>query len=212
VTSTFVVVVACGGTTTSLGSAGDDSPAQESENLDPSKSDAAGAVDAGSLKDTDAGKASGKACEANPIVAIAPCPPGEYCVATAPGTCGSGTCKNKPPPPPPFCGALECACDGVVRCQGHSASGQGMDVSAPGSPSTPCGIPCGPSKRCNGLTTYCEHAAGGASLANETFECLPIPAACATNHSCACVIAAAAPMRVCVSEEGGKISLYHPLP
>jgi hypothetical protein len=88
----------------------------------------------------------------------------------------------------------------------------------PGSAATVCGIPCGPSKICNGLTQYCERIAGGpppppGQPPFESFECHPLPSACATNHTCACVFANGGPPdRVCTSEKDGKVSVFYPAP
>jgi hypothetical protein len=211
-----VLIVACGGTTTSLGSTGDGTSPQEQQDQDQTKG-TGGSPDGSTGDPKDGGSADGAdnssnaTCEANPILALAPCPPDEYCQSTAPGTCGSGKCKKRPPPPPPACPSLECACDGVIRCALHSPP-VGFDIASPGSPSTPCAIACGPSTKCNGLTSYCEKSGGGPPPGVEFYECKPYPAACSTNHTCACVIANGAPNRVCTTEKDGKVSVFHPLP
>lgn len=214
-------IVACGGNVTSLGGVGDGtepitnndgtSSAKPEEPTGTSEDDAANAIDGGPA---DAGGGgSGKVC--NPFVAspASACPAGEYCQADVPGTCGIGKCVTNPPPPPPFCPSMECGCDGKLRCAYGSRS-NGVDVG-----STQCGFTCG-NTTCNGLTEYCEHAAGGAMLPDgggaEWWTCKPIPAACDANRSCACVLqaigAGGGGGYVCESEKDQKVTIAAMLP
>jgi len=104
---------------------------------------------------------------------------------------------------------MECGCDGTLRCAGGSRP-SGTDVG-----STQCGFACG-SATCDGVTQYCEHAAGGAMTpdggVNEWWTCKPIPTACVANRSCACVKQATGGGNVCESEKDQKVTLFVPLP
>lgn len=218
----LLIAAACGGTTTSLGSVADETPPADNRTEDETKNNPAESETKAETSDggteRDAGSSSidgstpGKACDAS-SAAPSPCPPGEYCKATNPGTCGSGRCQPFGAPPPPFCGALECGCDGVVRCQGTSASSAGQDVSSAGTPSTPCRVQCGASV-CDGLTTYCEHVGGGAPPGTETYTCKPYPAECAINHTCGCVLANDGPPSggACTSDKDGKVVVTYVAP
>ena len=152
---------------------------------------------------------SGIACQiASSMLPVAPCPTDEYCKSSD-GTCGGvAQCVTRPPPPPPFCPDLECDCSGNVRCRDTSRS-SGTDVG----PNSTCGITCGP-KTCDGVNEYCWHGTGGVMLpdggANSLHECKPVPTACHTDHSCACLLATGA-IGKC-SDAGGKLDLDVPLP
>jgi hypothetical protein len=215
--SSLVAMVACGGQVTSLGSIGDETePTTNGAGADPAKSESQGtsggndsAIDAGSADGGSSGGGSGKAC--NPFVASpsSACPSGEYCEADVPGSCGIGKCVTNPPPPPPFCPSMECGCDGKLKCAGGSRP-SGFDVG-----SNQCGFACG-NTTCNGVTEFCEHAAGGVMLpdggANEWWTCKPIPAACVANRSCACITQNAMGGYVCESEKDQKVTVLAPLP
>ena len=219
----FVAFVACGGQVTSLGSVGEPeenrAATDSSESNQPSGTGSSsgtggtggGAVDAGSADGSSGGGGSGKAC--NPFVTSpsSQCVSGEYCQADVPGTCGIGRCVTNPPPPPPFCPSMECGCDGKIRCADGSRS-SGVDVGT-----TQCGFACG-NTTCDGLTQYCEHAVGGIALpdggASEWWQCHPIPTACSTNRSCACITQAISggTAYVCESEKDQKVTVMAPLP
>lgn len=216
----FGAILACGGQITSLGSVGDETGSadgnQPNEWVDYSPNGASnGGADGGSadggggaLDGGGGGGGSGKVC--NPFVASpsSQCPSGEYCEADVPGSCGIGKCVTNPPPPPPFCPSMECGCDGKLKCAGGSRP-SGFDVG-----SNQCGFACG-NTTCDGVTQFCEHAAGGAMLpdggTNEWWTCKPIPAACVADRSCACIVQNAGGY-VCESEKDQKVTVLAPLP
>lgn len=219
----FAAFVACGGQVTSLGSVGDETdPSRSGATNDATSTDrdstdteqSSGTTNG--TKDIDGGPADGggggggslKAC--NPFVTSpsSQCPSGEYCEADVPGSCGIGKCVTNPPPPPPFCPSMECGCDGKLKCAGGSRP-SGVDVG-----SNQCGFACG-NTTCDGVTQFCEHAAGGVMLpdggANEWWTCKPIPAACVADRSCACIQNASGGY-VCESEKDMKVTVLAPLP
>jgi hypothetical protein len=211
--ATSLCLVACFAKTTSLGSA--DNPVDGVDGSDASNKDAGSApdalFDADALATSDASDGgSGLACQiADPMLPVAPCPTVEYCRSDD-GSCGGAAhCTTTPNPPPPACPALECGCDGVVRCRDHSRP-LGTDVAPKGY----CGVTCG-TKTCDGVTEYCLHGAGGVMTpdggGSTYFACNPIPAACATNHTCACLQSNSGSAGSC-TEKGGKLDLDVPLP
>jgi len=49
---------------------------------------------------------------------------------------------------------------------------------------------CGSAATCDGRSQVCEHVQGGVPPGVDLYECIPIPAACDGDVSCACVTAA----------------------
>lgn len=49
---------------------------------------------------------------------------------------------------------------------------------------------CGSALTCDGRSQVCEHVQGGPPPGVDFYECIPIPAACDSEVSCACVTAA----------------------
>lgn len=191
-----------GATTTSLGrqandTSGDDDGSSASQDDDDATSEADG---------SSGGNGSGQPCEINPELPVAPCPTGEYCKSTKAGACSSGTCQKLKPTPPPGCGALECGCDGVIRCSGIATSATGVDVHGD---STACNIPCGPSLSCDPTKSFCQHTMGGpkdpdSGAGLDYYSCVNLPSHCFYDPSCKC-LESELPDRLCTSDTDGRI-------
>jgi hypothetical protein len=202
-----MVLSACNGQVTSLGAIESGASAGQGDGDEEGGRPAQG-VDAGTPETGgfSYGPGSGFACDP---AAGQGCPDNEYCMSTTDATCGQGFCASRPPPPPPACPTMECACNGTIQCKGHSTS-LGFDVG-----SNQCTVACG-TTTCDALTSYCEHAAGGAPQpdggTNEWYTCKPIPAACDTNRSCACVLANGSAGGTCETDANQKVRVFLPLP
>jgi hypothetical protein len=116
-----------------------------------------------------------------------PCAANEYC-DYADNDCGigdrTGTCK----PRPEACPAVvipSCACDGKVYTNDCLAYVAGFDLSAHGTCVPPRGdFNCG-YRVCDLGTQYCKHEIKPPDP--DSFSCVPLPTACRTTPSCACL-------------------------
>jgi hypothetical protein len=118
------------------------------------------------------------------------CPPDEYCDYGPHKSCGgddkSGVCKKRPQACPknysPTCG-----CDGKIHDNECYANAAGVDVNDLGSCPAPQGMfACGHSF-CAVGQNYCEVQISDVANLPNSYSCKPLPAACGSAPSCACL-------------------------
>jgi hypothetical protein len=87
--------------------------------------------------------------------------------------------------PPAIVATPTCGCDGQIYGGDCDTYSNGVDLNAHGTCDVPAGkFACGYTQ-CDLATRYCQrqpHTTGP-----DTFSCLPLPAACTSNRSCACL-------------------------
>jgi hypothetical protein len=69
---------------------------------------------------------------------------------------------------------------------------------------------CGSAATCDGRVQVCDNVNGGVGPGVDTFQCVAIPAVCASNVSCACLIPALA-VTSC-SADGSNVTVYDEVP
>lgn len=120
----------------------------------------------------------------------AQCRANEYCDYD-PSTCGAadetGTCTPRPTACPDLY-APTCACDGMVYGNDCDAASAGVDINLNDGCAAPGGMfSCG-AHFCFLGTDYCQVLiAEGPLPGTDTYTCKPLPSACGSNASCACL-------------------------
>jgi hypothetical protein len=120
----------------------------------------------------------------------ATCPADQYCDFPD-DTCGvsdgAGTCKPRPSACPDLY-APTCACDSKVYSNPCDAAAAGFDISNLGScmAPSPSQFSCGHGF-CDRKTQYCQRTLSDVFGMPDDFACMPLPAACGSMPSCACL-------------------------
>ena len=92
------------------------------------------------------------------------------------------------------------------------APGLGPDSGEDSAPGPAYCFACGSAATCDGRSQVCENTSGGAPPGVDLYQCIAIPAACASNVTCACV-APALHLGVGQCTAAGKnLTLYNPVP
>jgi hypothetical protein len=101
---------------------------------------------------------------------------------------GTGMCRTRVQ----VCAAVidqVCGCDGQIYNTVCAASAAGVDIDETGGCAAPSGtFACGP-RFCMKGTQFCERTFGGPAGAAGGFICRPLPSACTTPATCACLSA-----------------------
>lgn len=99
----------------------------------------------------------------------------------------TGICKPRPEACPDAY-LPTCACDGTVYGNPCDAAAAGQDVSDLGNCKPPADdmFPCGHGF-CDEATEYCQKTTSDVVGFPDSFQCAPIPAACGSAPSCACM-------------------------
>jgi hypothetical protein len=102
-----------------------------------------------------------------------------------------------------------CACDGKVYSNACSAAAAGVDVSTMGSCMAPQGqFACGP-KFCASGKQYCQRSVSDVSGVPDSYGCVPLPNACGSAPSCAC-LAGVACGSYCKADARGALTVTCP--
>ncbi len=160
---------------------------------------------AGSSATGGAGGSAGGPCKTNQDCAGGICgfPEADACAA-------QGQCF---PAPGAVCSAYSpgCACDGTtinVVCTGLPSgystaplarAGKCMAIDAGAGTQ----FACGSSLTCDSATEYCKVAEGGPCCNPPSYSCEPIPAACANDYSCHCLVPLLSPSQCSQTNPGG---------
>lgn len=135
------------------------------------------------------------------------CPDGTYCVwpdKSCGVADGVGTCQMKQGscPPMAFQGSV-CGCDGKVYVNACDAGNSGVDTVLGGFCTMPADtFKCG-DHFCDLATTYCRKSLSDIGGVADTYQCQPLPAACAAATSCTCLAGEACGSSCAKGADGG---------